>query len=296
MESNNHTFAPVRKLTLVGAAVNLVLSVAKIIGGHFSGSISLVADGVHSLSDLVTDVLVLVGVWLGERPPDPSHPYGHGKFETLATISVAGVLLFAGGGIAYEAGASLYARETSFPGLTVLVLALASILAKEVLYQVTHKAANALNSQALQANAWHHRSDALSSLAVLLGYVAGQLGWGYGDQVAGIVVGLMVMGVAMNIALNSLRELTEHAAGQETTESIARILNRDPQIRGWHHLRSRRQGRGLQVDVHILVDPNMSVEASHDITLALETAIRNTFTFPVTILIHIEPDIPCYRR
>lgn len=280
----------VRRVTIIGAVVNLLLAGVKIAGGALVGSVALVADGIHSLSDLLSDGVVLLGATLSARPPDASHPYGHGKFETFAALVVAAILMAAGGGIAFDAAAAFYRHEVFVAGPTVLLLAGLSIVAKEALYRMTLVIAHRTGSPSLQANAWHHRTDALSSIAVLAGALASIAGWEHGDQAAGVVVGVMVVGAGASIGMSCLRDLAEHSIEEGTLEEIHACLDRDPGIRGWHRLRARRVGREIFADVHVLLDPEISVSEGHFLVSCLEDSIRERFAHPVHFTIHMEPD------
>lgn len=280
----------IRRVTLWGAVANVLLAAVKIVGGELSGSISLVADGIHSLSDLATDVVVVVGVSIGEKPPDASHPYGHGRYETLASILVALALILVGIYVAREAALSMFVHhEDAAPGLVMILLASLSIVVKEALFQVTKVVARRTRSPALLANAWHHRSDALSSVAVLLGGIVGMAGFPHGDHVAGIVVGGMVVVVGGKIGFGNLAELLEHGADQALIEQIRAVLDRHPEVKGWHELRSRKVGREVFADVHVLVSPDLTVRKSHAVADELEEALRRTAKDPINISIHIEP-------
>ena len=281
--------ARIRRITLWGAIVNVFLAVIKIVSGVMSGSVALIADGVHSFSDLLTDVVVVVGVYVSDLPPDKTHPYGHGKYETFASMIVALALGAVGIGIAWEAGSSLYDHEESFPGPVVLIVAFVSIVAKEVLFHATRLVARQTNRPSVLANAWHHRSDALSSVAVLIGGAAGMMGWGHGDQIAGILVGVMVLGVAIKLFAEGARELSEHAVSEDTLARVRQCLDGHTDVRGWHRLRSRKVGREVFMDVHIFLQPDMTVAQGHDIADTLEREIRDMMATPVNITIHMEP-------
>jgi cation diffusion facilitator family transporter len=280
----------IRRITYVGAVVNLILAAAKIVGGALVGSVALIADGIHSLSDLLSDGVVLLGAALSARPPDESHPYGHGKFETFAALIVAVILLAAGAGIAVEAATAFYHHEIFVAGPSVLLLAGLSIVGKEALYRVTLVVAHRTGSPSLQANAWHHRSDALSSVAVLAGALASLAGWHHGDQAAGVVVGIMVIGAGASIGMSCLRDLSEHSIEEGALEEIHTCLDRDPGIRGWHRLRARKVGREIFADVHVLLDPDLSIHEGHHLVSRLEDSIRERFAHPVHFTIHMEPD------
>ncbi len=278
-----------RRITWIGVLANVVLTTAKIAGGKLTGSVSLVADGVHSLSDLVTDVITLVGVSLAARPADEDHPYGHGRFETLSSILIAAALVGVGLLLAREAGAALIAGQGSYPGGTMVVLATVSIVVKELLYWATIKVARRTRSTALVANAWHHRSDALSSVAVLLGGAAGLAGLPYGDSVAGIVVGLMIVLAGAKIGREAACELLEQSVEEAIMKRIRSALDVHAQVRSWHKLRTRRVGREIFADVHVLVDPHMTVTEAHAIADRLEHDIRDAVDDPINVSIHLEP-------
>lgn len=282
----------IRSITYLGIAVNVVLSVVKAVVGLMTNSLALVADGIHSLSDLATDAAVLLGLRLGSKEPDQSHQYGHGRAETFAACLIAVVLMFVGGVMIYHATLSIAKDEVTKPHLAILGVAVVSIAAKEWLYRATRKIAVRSNSSALYANAWHHRSDALSSVAVMVGFVSLELGFDHGDQVAAICVGLMIILVGVKVIGDSFREFTEGAVDSETIEHIRRIIDADSSIRQWHQLRTRTVGREVFLDVHILVDPKLDVATAHEITVSLENALDEQITRPVNIVVHIEPDTP----
>ncbi len=286
----------IKSITYLGMAVNFALAVLKAIIGALAGSLSLVADAIHSLSDLATDVAVLLGLHLGSKEPDQSHPYGHGRAETFSAGVIALVLIFVGGTMIYYATMAIARDQTTAPQISVLAAAIVSIAAKEWLYRVTQRTAIQFHSPALYANAWHHRSDAFSSVAVAAGFVALAFGFGHGDQVAAIAVGLMIIWVGVRVVSDTLRELTEAAVDSDTSEHIKHIINSDPSIRQWHRLRTRMVGREIFLDLHILVDPDLNVTAAHQIAERLEKTLDEQITRPVNIIVHIEPDTPDMRR
>jgi cation diffusion facilitator family transporter len=286
----------IRSVTYLGALVNAILAVVKMAIGVAVGSLAMLADGVHSLSDLATDAAVLVGSHFGAKEPDRSHPYGHGRIETFSAIVVALVLIVVGGAMIYQATISIARNEVATPHWGILAGALLSIVAKEWLYRITRKVAVRLHSAAAYANAWHHRSDAFSSVAVLLGFVVMEAGFRHGDQLAAIAVGLMVIVVGVKIIAASLMELTEGAVDPETTEHIKQVIDATPAIRQWHRLRTRTVGREVFLDVHILVDPQLNIAAAHEISENLEKAMDEQISRPVNITVHIEPDLPSFRK
>jgi cation diffusion facilitator family transporter len=286
----------IRAVTYLGAAANVMLAAVKLAIGLAVASLALVADGLHSLSDLSTDGAVLLGSYLGARKPDRTHPYGHGRLETFAAATVALVLVGVGGAMVYYATVAIAKGQTGVAHWGVLVGALLSIVTKEAVYRVTRRAAVESHSSVLYANAWHHRSDALSSVAVLIGYVLLRLGYEYGDHLAAVAVGLMVIFVGVRVIGDVLRELTEGAVDAETVRHIKEVIDADSAIRHWHRLRTRTVGREVFLDVHILVDPKLNVADAHDISERLEQSLDEQISRPVNITVHIEPDLPSLRR
>ena len=286
----------IRSITIWGIFLNVFLMAIKLISGILVKSSALIADGVHSLSDLATDFIVLIGTRLSSRPADKTHPYGHGKLETIASLIIALALFVISLGLIWSAGISIYRHEHSFPGYLVLVIAGVSVISKEILFLITRKIARITHSTVLYANAWHHRSDSLSSVAVLLGGGASLLGWGHADQVAAVVVGFMIIGVSGKIFFEGFLELSEHSADSESIEKVEMVLSKEKNISSWHRLRTRKMGAELCVDVHVLVDPVLSVQESHDISMKIEEGIEKELSRPVNILVHVEPDVEEMRR
>ncbi|MFC2161047.1 cation diffusion facilitator family transporter [Acidobacteriota bacterium] len=290
LRAQNEREKKIRTITLWGSLLNAILMALKIICGLIIASSALVADGFHSLSDLVTDFIVLIGARLSSRPADKTHPYGHKKFETLASQLMALVLIAIGVGFILSSGAAIFRHEHNFPGFLVIVVAILSVFGKEILFYKTRKVSRETESPALYANAWHHRSDSLSSVAVLLGGVVGLFGWGHADQLATIVVGFMIIGVGAKIFYECVIELTETSADKESLQTISQILSEHIDIETWHALRSRKLGGELFLDVHICVEPKLTVQEGHDISDRLESEIKEKLLKPVNILVHIEPD------
>lgn len=290
----------VRTVTYLGVVTNIVLSAIKFAVGSLGGSMALVADGLHSLSDMVTDLVVLIGTHYGAKKPDAAHPYGHGRMETVAAGFVAIVLVFVGGAMIYKASMAI-ARSTTLPdqGLlpaAVIWVAIVSIFAKEALYRVTRNVAVKVHSTALYANAYHHRSDAGSSVAVVIGVVATRFGFAHGDHVAAVVVGLMVILAGVRIIGHCFDEFSERAVDTETIEQIKDIIVAEQRIRHWHNLRTRTTGREIFLDLHILVDPQLNITDAHEIAEALESAMHDQIVRPVNITVHVEPDVPELRK
>jgi cation diffusion facilitator family transporter len=286
----------IKSVTYLGIAVNISLAIIKIAVGLLAASLALLADGIHSLSDLATDAVLLLGVRLGAKEPDRRHPYGHGRAETLSAGLIALILIFVGGAMIYYATMAIATKQVTTPNPGILAAAIVSIAAKEWLYRVTKRTAVRSHSPALYANAWHHRSDALSSIAVLIGFISLEFGFVYGDQAAAIAVGTMVIWVGVKVISDCLRELAETSVDSATVENIKKIISADPSVHGWHKLRTRTVGREVFLDLHILVDPKLNVAAAHEATVKLEKALEEQISRPTNITIHIEPDIPELRQ
>ena len=274
---------------MLGSVVNTGLVALKLGLGFLGGSMALVADGVHSLSDLATDLVMLGGIRLASRPADRSHAFGHGKFETLAGVLVALALIGAGVWLIREAAVGLAHPQGAPRSGLVMAVAGVSILAKEALYRATTRIALRLHSTALQANAWHHRSDALSSVAVLLGGATMALGYPVGDKVAAIAVGGMVLMAAARILRRAFHELLEGALSEEEKLAISQAIESVEGVQGWHRLRTRRLGRQALVDVHIQVDPNLSVIRAHKIATQVEQAVSRSLDGLASVVVHVEP-------
>jgi cation diffusion facilitator family transporter len=289
--------AKIVKVTCFGVVINIFLSVIKITIGSFSGSMALVADGIHSLSDMVTDVVVLLGTYLGAKKPDSRHPYGHGRAETFSALAVAIILAVVGSFMIFKAAKCMYRlslglEEVSPIGIFVLYAALLSVVLKEMLYWITRRVAVTVHSPSLYANAWHHRTDAASSIAVVIGFIAFKMGYQYGDHVAAVVVGLMIVFVAAKIIRDCMDEFAERAVDSDTVSQIEGILASESRIRGWHKLRTRNVGREIFLDMHIFVDPQLSIIEAHGISEALEETMHEKITRPVNITVHVEPYQP----
>ena len=283
-------------VTLVGRIGNLVLLTFKFVAGIVGHSAAMTADAIHSLSDFLTDLIVLVFVRIGAKPQDASHDYGHGKFETLATLFVALALVGAAIGIIVS-GAVKFARwlqgETlEMPGMLALWAALLSIVVKEVLYRYTVAKGKALESPAVIANAWHHRSDALSSIGAAVG-IGGALllgeKWAVLDPLASIVVGAMLVKVAWDLLKSSTGELTDMSLPEETEREIEDIIQSFPEVTEPHNLRTRRIGNKIAIEAHVRMDGEMTLRQTHDIVSAIERQIKDRFGRDTLVTIHMEP-------
>lgn len=291
------------RVTLVGSVGNVVLLTFKFVAGITGHSAAMLADAVHSLSDFLTDLVVLVFVHIGALPQDESHDYGHGKFETLATFFVALALAGATIGIIVS-GAIQFARwlqgdTLKVPGALALWAALLSIVVKEVLYRYTAARGKALDSPAVVANAWHHRSDALSSIGAAVG-IGGALllgeRWAVLDPLASIVVGAMLMKVAWDLLKGSTGELTDSSLPAETEREMEEIICGFPQVKEPHNLRTRRIGNRIAVEAHVRLDGDLSLRSAHDIVSAIEHRLRERFGANTLVTIHMEPIAPEKER
>ena len=279
------------RATLVGAASNLLLSVVKVLAGWFGHSQALVADGVHSLSDLISDALVWMAGRKAAQAPDEQHPYGHGRYETLATLALGMLLVLVAIGITWDAVERLFAPETlRHPELFTLVVALASIAVKEWLYWYTLLYARRVNSDMLRANAWHHRSDAISSIVVLIGIAGTLAGLPYLDAVASVVVAAMIAKIAWELGGDAMRELVDTGLDGERLETLRRTIMDVGGVRDIHMLRTRTLGGQASVDVHVLVDPFVSVSEGHLISVMVEQKLKREIDEVIDVTVHVDPE------
>ena len=283
-------------MTLVGSAGNVLLVIVKFIAGILGHSAAMVADAVHSLSDFLTDVVVLVFVGVSARPQDTSHDYGHGKFETLATLFISLALAGAAIGIivsgALKFASWLEGEELPAPGLVALWVALLSIAVKELMFQYTARKGRKLESSALTANAWHHRSDALSSIGTAVGIGGAVLlggRWTVLDPLASIVVGAMLLGVAWKILRPSMGELTDESLPESVEKEILDILGSGSGVSEPHNLRTRRIGNRVAIEAHIRLDGALTLQEAHDRTTALENRLKDRFGPGTIVTLHMEP-------
>ena len=277
-----------RRVTVAGALVNVALTAVKLFAGVASGSSAMIADAVHSLSDLVGDGVVLVSMRVGSKPADDDHPYGHGRFETLGTVGIGLLLLGVAVGIAlnaWERGAS-----PAVPGAIALWAALISIASKEALYRVTLNVGKKHGSRLVQANAHHHRSDALSSVAALIGIGGALLGFPILDPIAAIVVAVLIGKTAVLFLTDAAREMTDTAISEEELKPFRERIAQVSGVVSIHRLRARRMGQNLLVDVHVQVDGTTSVSDGHQVSLRVERCIRERFDEVTEVLVHIDPE------
>ena len=286
----------VYKVTLLGSLVNLILMVFKFLAGIFGHSAAMIADAVHSVSDFATDIVVLAFVRVSHRPKDKSHDYGHGKFETLATTLI-GVALFAVAVGIFVDGAKKIAfwaqgGTLTQPGVLALVAALVSIVLKEAIFQYTKRKADQLDSQAMRANAWHHRSDALSSIGTAIGIGGAILlgeRWAVLDPIASIVVGALIVKVAFDLLKNGMGELMEQSLPEEVENEILNIVKNVPGVFEPHDLCTRRIGNHYAIEMHILMDKDIALKEAHDRASEMERLLKERYGEETHISIHVEP-------
>ena len=295
METKNRE-KEIYKVTLVGGAVNVLLLAFKFVAGVVGHSSAMIADAVHSLSDFVTDIIVLVFVKISNKPQDKSHDYGHGKFETLATTIIGLALLAVAIGIVYNAVMKITAwmngEQLLAPGVLALWAALLSIVLKEGVYRYSIIKARRLNSKALEANAWHHRSDALSSIGTAVG-IGGAIflgeRWTILDPVASVAVGAFIVKVAFDLLKNGIGDLMEQSLPDEVEEEILKIVAEVPGIDEPHDLRTRRIGNHYAIELHILMDGNISLKEAHDKADEVETVLKQRYGEETHVAVHVEP-------
>lgn len=280
-----------RKVTLIGSAVDLLLGVIKIIAGYIGSSAALIADGVHSLSDLLTDFLVLFAMKHGSREADETHPYGHGRIETLFTIALGIALVAVAIGIAWDAIHRMISPDRlTHPGWLALSVAVVSIISKEVIYQYTMLAAKKHNSNLLRANAWHSRTDAISSVIVAIGIIGFMLGFTYLDVVAALGVAVMIAKIGYELSWQSAQELIDTAMEPEQVDNIRHAILSVDGVDALHMLRTRRMGSDGLVDVHILVNPRISVSEGHRISERVRSEIIRREGSVTDVTVHIDPE------
>ena len=284
------------KVTIVGSIVNFLLLVFKFFAGIAGHSAAMLADAVHSLSDFITDIVVIVFVRIAGKPEDKGHDYGHGKYETLATAIIGMLLLCVGFGIFWNGASSIYTflrgGQLESPGVVALVAALVSIVSKEILYQYTVIQGKKLNSQAVIANAWHHRSDALSSIGTAIGIGGAILlgdHWRVLDPVAAVVVSFFIMKVSVRLLIPCVDELLEKSLPEDVEKEIEQTVLSFPGVSQPHHLRTRRIGNYYAIELHVRMDGKITLEEAHSTATAIENKLKEMFGKGTHVGIHVEP-------
>ena len=292
MERNKEIY----KVTLVGGAVNVILLLFKFVAGIVGHSAAMVADAVHSLSDFVTDIIVLVFVHISGKPEDKDHEYGHGKYETLAMTIIGAALLLVAVGIVYSGLTKILVwfqgGVLKAPGMLALWAALLSVVLKEAVYHYSMAEARKLNSQAVEANAWHHRSDALSSIGTAIG-IGGAIflgqRWAVLDPIASIIVGIFIIKVSVDLLRNGIGDLMEHSLPDDVEDEILRLAASVPGVVEPHELRTRRLGNHYAIELHILMDGNITLCEAHDKASEVEDILRAHYGPETHIAVHVEP-------
>ncbi len=281
-----------RRVTLIGAAVDLLLGLAKIIGGYVAQSQALIADGVHSLSDLTTDILVLFAAKHANVEADEDHPYGHARIETAATVGLGILLMLIAAGIGIDAVIKLLSPESlTIPAAWALAIAAISVASKEWIYRYTMRSARRLNSNLLRANAWHSRSDALSSIVVIIGVGGAQFGFGYLDAIAALIVAAMIVKIGVDLSWSSLRELVDTGLEPGELKDIRATILSVGGVKDLHELRTRRMGGKALVDVHIILeDPTLSVSEGHQISENVRSRLIRKIEDVEDVMVHIDPE------
>lgn len=285
------------KVTWLGFWTNLVLSLAKVAAGVLGKSAAMIADGIHSISDFFTDFIVIIFLKISSKDTDESHDYGHGKFETFATFIIS-IALFAVAGLLIWSGSdkiirALHGEQISKPSMIALAAALISIIVKEWLYRKTKRVGEKIDSQAVIANAWHHRSDAMSSVGTLIGISGAMffgMKWRVLDPIASIIVSIFIIAVALKLLRPAVDELTEASLPKNIEDEISRIITSVDGVDTMHRLKTRKSGNSYIIDVHVKVDPQMTVIDAHDnIASKIEDHLREKYGKQTQISIHIEP-------
>lgn len=284
------------RVTFLGSFVNLLLVVFKFIAGIVGHSAAMIADAVHSLSDFITDIIVIIFVAISGKPEDSDHSYGHGKYETLATAVIGIILFFVGVGILISGikaiVGALQGEPLQAPSLLALIAAVISVVVKEALYHYTVKRGKALDSSSVVANAWHHRSDALSSIGTAIG-IGGAvfLGeqWRILDPIAAVVVSIFIIKVAVELIKPCIDELVERSLPEEVEQRIHALILQSPQVSSPHHLRTRRIGSCIAIEVHIRMDGQISLSEAHQVASDIERRLKAEFGEKTHIGIHMEP-------
>ena len=291
------------RVTLMGSVVNVILLVFKFIAGILGGSAAMIADAVHSLSDFLTDIIVIAFVRISSKPEDEDHDYGHGKYETLATSIIGLALLMVGLFIFYNGARQIWdvmhGAEIEQPGLVAMIAAIVSILLKEWTYRFTVSVGKKVESQAVIANAWHHRSDALSSIGTAIGIGGAILlgkGWAVLDPVAALVVSVFIVKTALGLLSTSSGELLEKSLPKEVEKKIVDIVESEPEVSEVHHLCTRRIGNNIAIEMHLRMPGDISLKESHTRASNIERKLRQHFGEHTHINLHVEPLKTDYKK
>lgn len=287
----------VYRVTLLGSVVNLLLLVFKFVGGVLGHSAAMIADAVHSLSDFVTDLIVIVFVKISSKPEDADHAYGHGKYETLASCIIGLALIVVGVMMGYNATVKIVdvvrnGTELASPGIIALAAAVLSIVLKEWMFRITRKVAREVDSPAVEANAWHHRSDALSSVGTAIGIGGAVLlgsKWAVLDPIAALVVSVFIVVQAAKILSDAIGQLMEKSLPRDVEQRICEIVYEEEGTSDIHHLRTRKIGSQISIELHVRMNGSLTLREVHDKSIAIEKRLRAAFGDSTYINLHVEP-------
>lgn len=288
--SQQNRYIQAKNVTFIGAVANIFLGLLKVIGGFLYHSHALIADGVHSFSDLFTDIMVLFASKYGSLDADSSHPYGHQRIETAATFLLSLFLIVIGSGIAWDSIDELINGKPVVPDWLSLPIISVSILLNEILFHYTRFIGKRIQSQLIISNAWHHRSDAASSLVVLISLIGSLMGFAYLDAVAAIIVAIIIIKMGWNYAWNSVKELVDTAPDPELLKQIEQIIISVDGVDKMHQLRSRFMGGDIYIDVHILVSPKISVSEGHYIAQHVHQVLLKKIDAIKDVTVHVDPE------
>ena len=289
MESDNKASNGYR-VTAVGAVTNVVLAIFKFVAGTVGNSTVLIADAIHSLSDLATDVIVYYSLKISGQKPDKEHKYGHGRAETIGASFVGAAVVLVGLGIAWQVLTEVINKTILVPTSIALIGAIVSIVAKEILYRYTMAVGKKLKSESVQANAWHHRSDAISSLAAFVGIAGAQMGWPLMDPLAAVIVGIMIAQVGITIARDAVNNLMDTGVPESELKNMMAIIKASPGVLHFHELKTRRLGKDVLVDLHIQVPPRISISEAHNIAETVRFRLKQNVEDVSDALVHIDAE------
>ncbi len=289
MQQRNR-YAEAKKVTVIGAIVNACLGCFKIIGGVYYHSHALIADGVHSFSDLLTDAMVLIASKYGSQDADERHTYGHQRIETATTLFLAMLLILTGAGIAWDSLHEMLEHSVTIPQKAALPIAIFSIAANEILFHYTHRIGKRIESSLIIANAWHHRSDAAASLVVSIGLIGSIAGYQILDPIAAVIIGGMIVHMGIKYGWDSVRELVDTGVEASKIAEIEQTIREVPGVKRIHQLRNRMMGRDIFIDVHVLVSPYISVSEGHYIAQKVHRTLMQKVTQVKDVTVHIDPE------
>ena len=288
----NRQYDTGKRVTIIGITVNVLLTVIKLLAGFLAHSTAMIADGIESASDILTTSITAYSIKIARKPEDPEHPYGHEKAESIAAKFIAGFLLFSGLTVGWKAIQHIVQNNMGKPGILALYAAILTVCIKEILYWYTLASANKIKSTALKANAWHFRSDAITSVGTLIGIAAARLGYPIADPIAAIVAALLILRMAYRLYVKSISELMDSSAPQHKIDSIYHAVSSVKNVKGIDSLKTRMHGNMLYVDVDIVVDRTISVSAGHDIANEVKDTLKSEFSDIKDVMVHVNPCHP----